>query len=143
MRCSSFWWLLSAIAVRRTTGSPDERERRISIASGDQERQTEPALSFAVDMRMAGCVLGALGAQVTQVRQYHGASGVPMVMPTRPVDVIESWRSQRMRLRHWFSEPSAERWSDPTRCSDWSVRDIAQHLIWVRLPWRDVRPPTG
>lgn len=66
---------------------------------------------------------------MTKVRQYYDESGVPFEVPSRPTDVVAAWRSHRRRLRHWFAGLPAERWSDPTRCSEWTVSDIAQHLI--------------
>lgn len=26
----------------------------------------------------------------------------------------------------------ADRWDDPSRCTDWSVRDVVGHLVWGR-----------
>jgi uncharacterized protein (TIGR03083 family) len=66
---------------------------------------------------------------VTQVKQFYDASGVPITVPTRAHDVIAAWRSHRRRLRGWFAALPRDRWSDPTRCSEWSVTDMAQHLI--------------
>jgi uncharacterized protein (TIGR03083 family) len=66
---------------------------------------------------------------LTQVRQYYDASGVPFQVPSRPADVVSAWRSHRQRFRRWFADLPADRWSDPTRCSEWTVTDMAQHLI--------------
>ena len=63
------------------------------------------------------------------VRQFYGGDGVPMAVPGRPEEIAAAWRSHRQRLRGWFGALDDDRWSGPTRCTEWSVRDLAQHLI--------------
>lgn len=66
---------------------------------------------------------------MTLVRQFYGGDGVPMDVPGRPEDIAAGWRSHRQRLRGWFGALDEDRWSDPTRCTEWCVTDLAQHLI--------------
>lgn len=89
-----------------------------------------PAL-FSAPGHLACSDAGAAnwGAGLTKVRQYYDEPGVPIGLPSRPANVVSAWRSHRRRFRRWFNDLPAERWSDATRCSDWAVSDIAQHLI--------------
>lgn len=66
---------------------------------------------------------------MARVRQYYGEAGVPVALPNAPADVIDAWRTHRTRMRGWLAELPESRWSDPTRCSEWTIRDIAQHLV--------------
>jgi uncharacterized protein (TIGR03083 family) len=66
--------------------------------------------------------------QVTQVRQFYGGNGVPMTVPGRPEEVAAAWGSQRQRLRGWLAALTDDEWSGPTRCSEWGVLELAQHL---------------
>jgi uncharacterized protein (TIGR03083 family) len=66
---------------------------------------------------------------VTKVLQFYGGSGVPLAVPGRPDEIAAAWISHRQRLRSWFAALATDRWSGATRCSDWRVLDLAQHLL--------------
>lgn len=66
---------------------------------------------------------------MARVRQYYEAAGAPMRVPGEPAAVVAAWRSHRRRFRGWFADLDAQAWSGSTRCSEWQVRDIAQHLV--------------
>lgn len=63
--------------------------------------------------------------------QYYEADGAPLHLPADPARVAGAWQSHRTRLRSWFAGLPDDRWSAPTRCMDWNVTDIAQHLLLV------------
>ena len=63
--------------------------------------------------------------------QYYEADGAPLDVPADPARVVAAWQSHRTRLRSWFAGLPDDRWSAPTRCMDWNVTDIAQHLLLV------------
>jgi uncharacterized protein (TIGR03083 family) len=65
---------------------------------------------------------------VARVQQYYGADGAPFGVPTEPAQVAVAWRSQRARLRGWFAGLDEDAWRGPTRCSEWDVTQLAQHL---------------
>lgn len=66
---------------------------------------------------------------MTKVRQFYGGSGAPFAVPGRPDEIAAAWIAHRQRLRIWFGSIDQDRWSDPTRCTDWRVLDLAQHLV--------------
>jgi uncharacterized protein (TIGR03083 family) len=66
---------------------------------------------------------------MTQVRQFYGATGVPMSVPGEPEEIADAWRSHRRRLRAWFSSLDEDGWSADTRCSAWRVSELAEHLV--------------
>jgi uncharacterized protein (TIGR03083 family) len=63
------------------------------------------------------------------VRQYYEAPGVPMVVPASPADVVDAWIAHRRRLRGWLRVLPDGAWDRPTRCAEWCVSDLVQHLI--------------
>lgn len=63
------------------------------------------------------------------VRQYYEAPGVPMVVAASPADVAGAWIAHRQRLRGWLQNLPDAAWDRPTRCSEWCVSDLVQHLI--------------
>jgi uncharacterized protein (TIGR03083 family) len=69
------------------------------------------------------------GVEVTKVLQFYGGSGVPFVVPGRPDEIAAAWISHRQRLRSWFAALAQDGWSGATRCTDWRVVDLAQHLV--------------
>lgn len=66
---------------------------------------------------------------MTRVQQFYGGNGAPFAVPGRPDDIAAAWISHRERLRDWFAALSQDRWSDETRCTEWRVSDLAQHLV--------------
>ena len=66
---------------------------------------------------------------MTKVRQFYGGSGAPISVPGRPDEIAAAWISHRQRLRGWFASLTPQGWSGPTRCTDWRVVDLAQHLV--------------
>ncbi len=66
---------------------------------------------------------------MARVRQFYSGDGVPMAVPAEPEHVVTAWSSHRQRFRSWFAALDADQWLAPTRCSEWQVKDIAQHLI--------------
>lgn len=66
---------------------------------------------------------------MTQVRQFYGGTGAPIGVPTDAEAIVGAWRSHRRRLRRWFAGLEDERWDEPTRCSGWTTRQMAQHLV--------------
>jgi uncharacterized protein (TIGR03083 family) len=66
---------------------------------------------------------------MTRVRQYYGDRGAPMSTPASPDQVVAAWRGHRQRLRDWFATLDDAGWAGRSRCTEWRVRDIAQHLI--------------
>jgi uncharacterized protein (TIGR03083 family) len=65
---------------------------------------------------------------MARVLQYYDDAGAPMSMPTSPDEVLTAWRGHRRRFRDWFAALDDAGWTRETRCSEWQVRDIAQHL---------------
>jgi uncharacterized protein (TIGR03083 family) len=65
---------------------------------------------------------------VARVQQYYGADGAPFGVPTDPADVAAAWGSQRSRLRAWLAGLDDDAWHGPTRCSEWDVTQLVQHL---------------
>lgn len=66
---------------------------------------------------------------MAQVRQFYGGAGAPMHTPASPDEVVAAWRGHRQRFRDWFAELDDAAWDRTTRCTEWRVRDMAQHLI--------------
>lgn len=66
---------------------------------------------------------------MVRVRQYYDDRGVPIAVPGTPDEVFVAWRSHRRRFRNWFAALSDEDWAAPTRCTEWCVTDMAEHLI--------------
>ena len=66
---------------------------------------------------------------MTKVLQFYGGSGVPFAVPGRPDEIAAAWLSHRQRLRSWFAGLTQDGWSGATRCTDWRVVDLAQHLV--------------
>lgn len=66
---------------------------------------------------------------MTKVQQFYGESGAPFVVPGRPDEIAAAWTSHRNRLRSWFAALADDEWSGPTRCTEWRVLDLAQHLV--------------
>ena len=66
---------------------------------------------------------------MTKVLQFYGGSGAPFAVPGRPDEIATAWISHRQRLRSWFAALSQDGWSGATRCTDWRVSDLAQHLV--------------
>jgi len=66
---------------------------------------------------------------VTKVQQFYGASGTPFAVPGRPDEIAAAWISHRQRLRSWFAALTQDGWSGATRCTEWRVSDLAQHLV--------------
>jgi uncharacterized protein (TIGR03083 family) len=66
---------------------------------------------------------------MTRVRQFYDGSGAPFVVPGRADEIARAWISHRQRLRDWFVSIDADRWSGATRCTEWSVLDLARHLV--------------
>ena len=66
---------------------------------------------------------------MTKVLQFYGGSGAPFAVPGRPDEIAAAWISHRQRLRSWFAALSQDGWSGATRCTDWRVSDLAQHLV--------------
>lgn len=61
-------------------------------------------------------------------------NGVPLrdqelVFPITPVQAVAANRSQRERLVASLAELSATDWAAPSRCADWSVQNVVQHLV--------------
>ena len=63
------------------------------------------------------------------VHQYYGGDGVPIAVPGGPHEIAAAWRSHRQRLRTWFLGLGDAEWSGATRCTEWRVLELAQHLI--------------
>ena len=66
---------------------------------------------------------------MARVRQYYGGAGAPMSTAASPEQVVAAWRSHRQRFRDWFGAVDEAGWAGETRCTEWRVRDMAQHLI--------------
>ncbi len=66
---------------------------------------------------------------MTKVRQVYGGGGAPFAVPGGPDEIFAAWISHRQRLRGWFAALSRDGWSGETRCTDWRVSDLAQHLV--------------
>lgn len=66
---------------------------------------------------------------MTKVLQFYGDGGVPFSVPGRPEEIAVAWISHRQRLRNWFASLAPDGWSGATRCTDWRVLDLAQHLV--------------
>jgi uncharacterized protein (TIGR03083 family) len=66
---------------------------------------------------------------VTRIKQFYGENGVPFAVPGRPDEIAAAWTSHRKRLRSWFAALTEDGWSGPTRCTEWRVLDLAQHLV--------------
>lgn len=66
---------------------------------------------------------------MTKVLQFYGGSGAPFAVPGRPDEIAAAWISHRQRLRSWFAALSQDGWSGATRCTEWRVSDLAQHLV--------------
>jgi uncharacterized protein (TIGR03083 family) len=64
-----------------------------------------------------------------KVRQYYEDPGVPMVVPVSPNQVASAWLQHRARLRSWLRTLPAPAWDGPTRCHEWDVSALVQHLI--------------
>ena len=48
-------------------------------------------------------------------------------------DGIEILSLHRRAVEEWLSRVEAvgpDQWDQPTPCSDWSVRDLVQHVVW-------------
>src|SRR5690348_4626669 len=60
--------------------------------------------------------------------QYYDGDGAPLRVSNEPAEVVTAWRSHRQRLRNWFARLPADRWAAPTRCEEWTVAEMAQHL---------------
>ena len=52
-----------------------------------------------------------------------------MTVPGRPEEIAAAWSSQRGRLRDWFAALAEKAWSGPTRCAEWDVLGLTQHLV--------------
>jgi uncharacterized protein (TIGR03083 family) len=66
---------------------------------------------------------------MARVRQFYNGEGAPMSTPASPDQVVAAWRGHRQRFRAWFAALDDAGWADVTRCTEWRVKDIAQHLI--------------
>ena len=66
---------------------------------------------------------------MSKVVQFYGGTGAPFTVPGRPDEITAAWVSHRQRLRSWFAALSQDGWSAETRCTDWRVSDLAQHLV--------------
>jgi uncharacterized protein (TIGR03083 family) len=66
---------------------------------------------------------------MTRVRQFYDGNGVPFAVPGRPDEIAAAWISHRQRLRDWFASIDPDRWAGVTRCTEWCVLDLAQHLV--------------
>lgn len=66
---------------------------------------------------------------MTRVRQFYDGAGVPMATPASPDEVVAAWRGHRQRFRDWFASLDDAGWAGGSRCTEWRVRDIAQHLV--------------
>jgi uncharacterized protein (TIGR03083 family) len=66
---------------------------------------------------------------MTRVRQFYGGSGAPFAVPGRPDEIAAAWVSHRQRLRSWLAALDEDAWSGATRCTDWQVSDLVQHLV--------------
>jgi uncharacterized protein (TIGR03083 family) len=66
---------------------------------------------------------------LAQVRQFYDGEGAPMHTAALPEEVVAAWRSHRRRIRAWFAALDDAEWAGETRCTEWRVRDIAQHLV--------------
>ncbi|HET6911253.1 MAG TPA: maleylpyruvate isomerase family mycothiol-dependent enzyme [Mycobacteriales bacterium] len=52
-----------------------------------------------------------------------------MATPASPDEVAAAWRGHRQRFRDWFATLDDAGWAGRSRCTEWTVRDIAQHLV--------------
>jgi uncharacterized protein (TIGR03083 family) len=66
---------------------------------------------------------------LTRVQQFYGANGAPFSVPGHPDEIAAAWISHRQRLRSWFAALPPDGWSGATRCTEWRVSDLAQHLV--------------
>jgi uncharacterized protein (TIGR03083 family) len=83
---------------------------------------------FVLERGIAERRRGRLSGMST-VRQYYGDEQVPMSIAATAEEVSSAWRSHRARLRGWLRDLTEAGWSGPTRCDEWNVTDLVQHLI--------------
>ena len=112
----------SATCLRRTRGCrpalPDP-----AVPAGHRVRRRWPV------PRISGGRDSGWWSRMTQIRQFYGANGAPFAVPGRLDEIAAAWTSHRQRLRGWFTALTEDGWSGATRCTDWGVLDLAQHLI--------------
>ncbi|NIH84379.1 uncharacterized protein (TIGR03086 family) [Amycolatopsis granulosa] len=53
-----------------------------------------------------------------------------------PMDLMERYRRAQDGLDGVLAAVPAGRWDAPSRCAEWSVRDVAGHLIWGQWQMR-------
>jgi uncharacterized protein (TIGR03083 family) len=66
---------------------------------------------------------------MTNVLQFYGEHSVPLQIPTSPEDVTAAWSAHRSRMRRWLGGLPADAWAAPTRCTEWNVLQLVQHLV--------------
>ena len=52
-----------------------------------------------------------------------------MAVPATHREVTDAWVGHRGRLRSWLRDLPDQAWDRPTRCGDWCVTELVEHLI--------------
>lgn len=66
---------------------------------------------------------------MARVRQFYDDRGAPFAVPSSPGTLVAAWLSHRTRMTGWLRDLPESGWSAATRCSEWNVASLAQHLI--------------
>lgn len=65
---------------------------------------------------------------MAQYPQFYGNGGVPFRIEADPSAPFLVWEQHRRRLRDWIEGLDEAAFGSPTRCENWLVRDLVQHL---------------
>jgi uncharacterized protein (TIGR03083 family) len=72
------------------------------------------------------------------LRQYYATDAggpVPVVLDPSFSPMVAPWRAHRARFLGALRGLDEEGWAGPTRCTEWSVRDVVAHLVTVDGFW--------
>jgi uncharacterized protein (TIGR03083 family) len=72
------------------------------------------------------------------LRQYYATDGtppLPVVIAPALASLVAPWHAHRERFLTGVRGLAAADWDHPTRCADWSVRDVVAHLVTVDGFW--------
>ena len=66
---------------------------------------------------------------MAKLRQFYGATGVPLCLDREVGAPAVAWQSHRARLRTWLDSVPDSDWGGPTRCALWDMTALARHLV--------------
>jgi len=75
---------------------------------------------------------------IRPLRQYYAGEGVPPLATTVDPRLglpLDAWRRHRARLTDGLAGLAPAEWDHPTRCEDWTVREVVGHLVVVDGWW--------